>query len=267
MAHGDEHPLNVHEPLLSSGDHAGLFDGVQLEEVHAQHSVTQEKPVDTLAQADRAQFDHPLQNALEPPQLASSTHPVASSPQTRAPAQTVHLAAPQGIMHVPTLPDALAEWKQARPLLSAWLTMSIGMVIFGFLFFPGMLAGLLGIIGASLHLCESCRGDPSLAAPVMTTFILATVTAVLDGFVCLLMFTQFFNGCEADDIEAREDGFVIEQDAYEEDRADGCSLILIIVTCIFTWYSAHCFLSVRIAARARKVRDLLNPITSGVLVL
>jgi predicted phosphoribosyltransferase len=57
-----------------------------------------------------------------------------------------------------------------------------------------MLSGLLGIIAASMHLCKCCQDDASLAAPVKTTFVLATITGVLDAVVCVQMFLQFFVG-------------------------------------------------------------------------
>jgi len=261
--------LDMNEPLLAPQEEGGggLFEGVELEQV------TPRAHVDTSGRA--AFVDHPLQNVSGYPVSDNYTgyqaYPVPPmvepAPEKRVPSNVVHIMAPQGIMHMPDLPDALLEWRQARPLLSVWLAMSVLMVVLGPFYPPGMLSGLLGIVAASMHLCKCCQGDASLAAPVKTTFVLATITGVLDAVVCVQMFMQFFVGCQMEEREARNEGIVIEEDAYEESADNGCSALMMVLTSILVWYSAHCFLSVRIAARARKVRDLLDPITSGMLVL
>jgi hypothetical protein len=43
--------------------------------------------------------------------------------------------------------------------------------------------------------------------------------------------------------EARNEGIVIEEDAYEESADNGCSALMMVLTSILVWYSAHCFLS------------------------
>jgi hypothetical protein len=119
-----------------------------------------------------------------------------------------------------------------RPMLKAWLYLSIATLIFSiFTFFPGkhcahrpwtslssagaswhvahnsvlhssqharhgmdaagVFVGLLGIIAASMHVCKCCKGDPSLAGPVAVTYVLAMVTAFIDGFIVFLIALQW----------------------------------------------------------------------------
>jgi hypothetical protein len=180
----------------------------------------------------------------------------------------------QAIMHMPDLPDALSEWTNFLPMLKAWLYLSIATLIFSiFTFFPGVFVGLLGIIAASMHVCKCCKGDPSLAGPVAVTYVLAMVTAFIDGFIVFLIALQWLflvgSGCgEKEMKEDGKDGFVEKDlELEEEDGKPECAVIVLVITVTLAWYLLHLLVSLKVLARAKRVRDLLNPITSGVMVL
>lgn len=55
----------------------------------------------------------------------------------------------------------------------------------------GVFVGLLAIVAASMHVCKCCKGDPSLAGPVAVTYVLAMITAFIDGFIVFLIGLQW----------------------------------------------------------------------------
>lgn len=55
----------------------------------------------------------------------------------------------------------------------------------------GVFVGLLSIVAASMHVCKCCKGDVSLAGPVAVTYVLAMVTACIDGFIVFLISMQW----------------------------------------------------------------------------
>lgn len=182
----------------------------------------------------------------------------------------------QGIMHMPDLPDTIEEWRASKPLLQSWLYLSVAtMVTSLFMFWPGLLVGLLATIGASMHVCKCCMGgDPSLAGPVTTTYILAMVVVGIDSLICTLIALQTLivlgTGCNSRmEHEDREDGFLEDEVAEDDDtpKAVKCIVLVAILTLTLIWYSVHCAISVRVMRKANRVRQWLNPISSGVVVL
>lgn len=61
-------------------------------------------------------------------------------------------------LDVATLPDGIAAWHQQRGIQIVWLLSSIFMVVLDVVGLDiGFLAGLLGITGASLAVCNCCQ--------------------------------------------------------------------------------------------------------------
>jgi hypothetical protein len=86
-----------------------------------------------------------------------------------------------GVIHLPDLPDAIQAWNKLRHLMALWMAFSIILVVFSpFIIFIGLPLGILGIVAASLHLFESCRGRASIVGSVVTIKVLAAVIATLD---------------------------------------------------------------------------------------
>lgn len=56
----------------------------------------------------------------------------------------------------------------------------------------GVLPGLLSVVAASMHVCKCCQGNPSLAGPIQTTYILAMLVVVIDSLFCALIALQMF---------------------------------------------------------------------------
>lgn len=264
---GEEDAHN--QPLLGD-EERGLFEGVTLEDQPPP------PPPPSLPPP-------PPPNYPPPPSYTSAAY---GQPQMPPPAygqprgygqhqQQVQQA--QGIMHVPDLPDTIEEWKSTMPLLHTWLYVSIAtMVTSALMFWPGFLVGLLATIAASMHVCNCCNGgNASLAGPVTTTYILAAVVVGIDALIIFLLGLQMLitmaTGCDpVIEGEDGEDGW-IEEEAEVEDKhmpkAARCIILLAVLSLTLTWYCVHCAISVRIMRKAKRVRQWLNPITSGVVVL
>lgn len=107
--------------------------------------------------------------------------------------------------------------------------------------FIGLPLGILGIVAASLHLFEACRGRSSIVGSVVTIKVLAAVIAslefVLAGILLLVL------------IGAAENGAV------------GYIAFLILV------YSSHAALSLAVFKKMQYIGNLLNPVQSGLVVL
>jgi hypothetical protein len=72
--------------------------------------------------------------------------------------------APQAVMHIPNLPDAALYWREQWGVMLAWLLLSSLLIVFD-LFNLAFIGGVLGVVGASLHVCACC-GGPELSGPV-----------------------------------------------------------------------------------------------------
>ena len=72
-------------------------------------------------------------------------------------ASTAELQYPAGL-DTTTLPDGIASWHEQRNIQILWLISSIVMVVLDVVGLDvGFLAGLLGITGASLAVCNCCQ--------------------------------------------------------------------------------------------------------------
>lgn len=61
-------------------------------------------------------------------------------------------------LDVATLPDGIASWREQRGIQIVWLLSSIFMVVLDVVGLDiGFLAGLLGVTGASLAVCNCCQ--------------------------------------------------------------------------------------------------------------
>jgi len=267
-------------PLLLDGDDedVSLFEGVQLEEPTAPASVTPLHPTAPTPMPSPAPpppayseaVGTPAATNLPPGQYNPYAYSVGKPPES--PALSGNQA--QAIMHMPDLPCALEEWTDFLPMVKAWLYLSIATLIFSiFTFFPGVFVGLLAIVAASMHVCKCCKGDPSLAGPVAVTYVLAMITAFIDGFIVFLIGLQWLflvgSGCgEAEMKEDGKDGYI--EKGLEEEEQEGkpeCFVIVMVISVTLGWYLLHLWVTLKVLARAKRVRDLLNPITSGVMVL
>ena len=100
----------------------------------------------------QARPDQADENAAASPSHAQESHHA----QTAAP--SLHYAAPSGL-DVTSLPDGIATWREQRGLQILWLLSSIFMVMLDIVGLDvGFLAGLLGIIGSSLAVCNCFQG-------------------------------------------------------------------------------------------------------------
>lgn len=258
------------EPLLGAGSEDGnLFDGldVQVEEPPPPPPPLSQPPrmppPPTYLQAT-AQPDCP------PPAPPAYGQPAYGQPQNfnHNQVQTAH-----GIMHLPDLPDTIEEWKAARPLLQSWLYLSIATIVTSlFMFWPGLLVGILSTVAASMHLCKCCGGGGSLAGPIAATHTLSMVVLGVDALILALIGLQTFalvvTGCNLPKDE-EEDGFL--EDDVEEDsdvsESTKCVLIVCILLLTLTWYSVHALITYRVMDKAAGLKKWLNPVTSGVVVL
>lgn len=105
------------------------------------------------------------QDSAQPDQAAHETQAVHIPPQSPASADqryttshTPEYTAPTGL-DLTSLPDGIATWHEQRGLQILWLLSSIFMVMLDVVGLDvGFLAGLLGIIGSSLAVCNCFQG-------------------------------------------------------------------------------------------------------------
>ena len=110
-----------------------------------------------------------------------------------------------------------------------------------FIIFIGLPLGILGIVAASLHLFESCRGRASIVGSVVTIKVLAAVIATLEFCLAGILLLVAVAAAERDAI-----GY------------------LVFLTLV---YGAHASLSLYIFTKMQYISNLLNPIQSGMVVL
>mmetsp|Transcript_15259 Transcript_15259/g.37567 ORF Transcript_15259/g.37567 Transcript_15259/m.37567 type:complete len:295 (-) Transcript_15259:228-1112(-) len=147
-----------------------------------------------------------------------------------------------GMMHLPDLPDAIQAWNRLKHLMALWMTFSILMVVCSpFIIFIGLPVGVLGIVAASLHLFEACRGRASIVGSVVTIKVLALVIASLEFVLAAILLLLA---------------------AVSEER--GAIWFLIVLSAI---YGLHGTLSLVVFLKMQYISKLLNPIQSGMVVL
>ena len=96
--------------------------------------------------------DQATQDAAASPSPASDFH------HAQAAAPAAYYSAPSGL-DMTSLPDGIAKWHEQRGLQILWLLSSIFMVMLDIVGLDvGFLAGLLGIIGSSLAVCNCFQG-------------------------------------------------------------------------------------------------------------
>lgn len=75
--------------------------------------------------------------------------------------------APTSFMNIPDLPDAARWWAAQKFFMIMWMVASI-LVILVSGNILNFVAGILGTVGACLHVCPCC-GGPQLSGPVKVT--------------------------------------------------------------------------------------------------
>jgi len=163
--------------------------------------------------------------------------------------------APQGMMNIPDLPDASLWWSKQKPLMVFWMSMSVVVVLLS-LVSPNLLtfvAGVLGIVGSSLHICTCCGGS-GLAGPVKAITVLGYVSLGFCASSLLLRILLVLSG-------------VFPPPCGPASPPD--ELCMPVGWVIFTdiWVVGQVLVSGCVAQRGHKMRRLLNPVTTGVVVL
>ncbi|KAK3249754.1 hypothetical protein CYMTET_40833 [Cymbomonas tetramitiformis] len=207
----------------------------------------------------------PPPEPLPPPVLQET---LQSRPSEPVPQLSQSAGYVQGIMHLPDLPDAVTQFQKSRPLLKLWLILSIITVVNSLFFWPGLIIGIVGITGASLHVCECCKSHGSIAPYVNASKIMAIIAAAMDTLVIFLLLLQLALGCSkrGEKLDEEED---LEGD-MEDEKEGGekeCSAVFIVLLILFAWFSMHAFISVKVGVKCHLTNKLFNPITSGVMVL
>lgn len=106
-------------------------------------------------QNSQARPDFTDAHAASPP---AHSQPSPGFDQPFAAAQAPQYTAPSGL-DLTSLPDGIATWHDQRGLQILWLLSSIFMVMLDIVGLDvGFLAGLLGIIGSSLAVCNCFQG-------------------------------------------------------------------------------------------------------------
>ncbi|KAK9814507.1 hypothetical protein WJX72_007031 [[Myrmecia] bisecta] len=157
-----------------------------------------------------------------------------------------------GYPGIPDMPDAIHRWRGQRSLLVVWLFLSIAILMTSIFWFElGAVAGLLGIIGASLSVCQCCGGGVDLAGTIKATRVLAMVAAILSGIVAWLVIALFHT------IDCQK----------EEHGEDFCHALHLTLVFLVVWHGAHAYISGLVFARAGEVKRMMNPVTSGLVNL
>ncbi|XRB04022.1 hypothetical protein NFJ02_19g33770 [Pycnococcus provasolii] len=183
-------------------------------------------------------------------------------------AQTGEVGSIRGAVHLPDLPDGLQAWQSSRMLFQFWLTVSIVNIFSGLFFFAPILvrylrlllflnsshnnknnthseknkqinqvvAGILGTVGASMHVCGCCGGGPSIEGPSKAIMWVAVADAITSGISSLLQLALVI----------------------------GVSPIFFFN---FILALATAAVSTVCARRAKQIIVLLNPVSSGVAII
>ncbi|KAL3143266.1 hypothetical protein ABBQ38_002111 [Trebouxia sp. C0009 RCD-2024] len=170
-----------------------------------------------------------------------------SSTRTAAPAR--HYTAPSGL-DMTSLPNGIDAWHEQRGLQILWLLSSIFMVMLDIVGLDvGFLAGLLGIIGSSLAVCN-CFEGMDLRSIVKAVRILGYLTSAISGLIGILLLSAL-NSWECEELHE------IEQ----------CQNVKYLVLFLGAWHGWHAALSFMVGQRATAVKRLLDPISSGMIIL
>lgn len=164
-------------------------------------------------------------------------------------AHAPHYAAPTGL-DLTSLPDGIAAWHDQRGLQILWMLSSVFMVMLDIVGLDvGFLAGLLGIIGSSLAVCN-CFSGMDLRSIVKAVRILGYLTSAISGLIGILLLSAL-NSWECEELHD------IEQ----------CQNVKYLVLFLGAWHGWHAALSFMVGQRATAVKRLLDPISSGMMIL
>ncbi|KAL4457413.1 hypothetical protein ABPG75_012278 [Micractinium tetrahymenae] len=152
-------------------------------------------------------------------------------------------------------PSAEAEWDAAAVLMSVWLGCSVATLALATLTFNvlGMIGGLCATLGAATHRFPWCRpaafaGD--LGALVGRVFGLAIAAASLSSIVALLSMLISF-GLSATCGTAAD--------------PTGCAELTEVTVFYTVWFSVFTAVNIAVIRRSGRMRQLLNPVSSGVV--
>ncbi len=112
----------------------------------------------TTGQADNQQDVAHADQAAPDTAASPAAQPALPADQRQAAFQVPQYTAPSGL-DLTSLPDGIATWHEQRGLQILWMLSSIFMVMLDIVGLDvGFLAGLLGIIGSSLAVCNCFQG-------------------------------------------------------------------------------------------------------------
>mmetsp|Transcript_9931 Transcript_9931/g.11504 ORF Transcript_9931/g.11504 Transcript_9931/m.11504 type:complete len:314 (-) Transcript_9931:377-1318(-) len=220
------------------------------------------------AAAAQAPSDLAVRAAQAPP--AAYGTPAAPLPATGYPMPAHPVPAQPLPPQNSQLPEALAHWKKSHGLLYLWMNASIFYVIIGLvIYLPGLIMGAAGVVGAAIHLCSCCKGS-NWASPIKTTYIIATSLVVVESLLSMLLAINLCIGCNTilEGIEEEEDLVLEEEEReYNLSNDEKCTIIMVAISIILIYNCIHLCISVAVSKKAHEARQLLNPISSGVISL
>jgi hypothetical protein len=153
-------------------------------------------------------------------------------------------------------PSAAEEWDRAAVLMSVWLGCASATLLLSLLTANtfAIAGAACAVVGACTHRFPSCRpgGPGNLAASVNRIHTLSIVAASLCGVVAALATLIAFG------LSATCRG--------TEDR-EACAELTEATFWFALWYTSFCILSTAVSRRTRRMRLLLNPVSSGVVQL
>ncbi|DBA68988.1 TPA: hypothetical protein ACH3X2_013160 [Trebouxia sp. C0005] len=221
-----------------------VFDADEATAV-AQPLLAQHERGQADSQHDSARSDRAASDAA----AVQEAHIDAPADQQQTAPHTPQYTAPTGL-DLTSLPDGIATWHEQRGLQILWLLSSIFMVMLDVVGLDvGFLAGLLGIIGSSLAVCNCFQGM-DLRSIVKAVRILGYLTSAISGLIGLLLLSAL-NKWECEELHD------IEQ----------CQNVKYLVLFLGAWHGWHAALSFMVGQKATAVKRLLDPISSGMVIL
>jgi Kef-type K+ transport system membrane component KefB len=160
----------------------------------------------------------------------------------------------QGIptnVQVPDVPDAMRLWKEQKNYMHIWLAGSIFSCIFFFplyvavgIFFPALVASILGIICSSMYLCACWSTD--LATQVKMTVVMGSIAAIMDAWNMMLAF------------------LIISTVTCGE---GDCRALVSYIIFFSVFLGCHGWVSYYMVKQARTIVRVMNPISSGLVAM
>ncbi|KAK9840008.1 hypothetical protein WJX74_001968 [Apatococcus lobatus] len=151
------------------------------------------------------------------------------------------------------LPRASSKWRAQRALMAAWLLSSIATFLPS-IFFPFLwtLGGMAGIFGSCWYFCHCWGLKPArdIASNVQVIWILGIATGCFSGLMAIVLGMAWVGSL-----------LCLLVDGVQ----GGCGAASILLLFPVSWFLMHAALSIHIARKARKIKRLLNPFSSGVV--